>query len=289
MPYKKKTFRKKTKKTVDKKQDKRISRIEKIVKPEIKDHVQPWAISFDGTDTIQYATSQYRPGYVPTASAETKIEVMTPIISVLSNAWVETLPGGGLGTSTPVNARHYAVAINQIEQGDGGSTRDGRELYMMGLSCPFIIQNESKTPASFNQVIHFRWILTYDKSQRGDLVGEMLDPLTNPAPLASYSQLVVNSSQLRGCKSVKTMKRPLVVLADTGAQAVHPRTTDSVGGKWFYRGRFTKRIARNTTFFDTTAESIYSGSLNLHLYISSNDDNIPFGTYAEPCLYYLDN
>lgn len=280
-----KTFRKKT---VDKKQNKRIGRLEKIVKPEIKCHIQPWNVAFDGTNTTDFSTGTTFGQYpLPTAGVNTLPGAMTPIITTLSNFWVETVPGG---LSAPVFARHYARVVNQIAQGAEANQREGAELYNLGIMLSWEFQNRSTEPADFDEEVYFRWILTYDNSQRIDLVGSPLDPLNSPGPNSGYSVLTVSSSQLPGSRAVKTHKRPLRVLYDTGMMLASPRTPNSIGGNWDrIKGKKNIKLAKPSTYANENAESVYSGALTLHLYIATNVAAVPIQCYVEPTIYYLDN
>lgn len=286
MPFKRKrTFRKKT---VDKKQNKRIARLEKISKPELKQWNQAVTTEFDGTTTIDFSSGVYLAEYQPNADVNTLPGAFTPQIGLLSNSIIETTPMGW-GTTIPNNVRHYARVINQIPLGDLPITRNGHDCHMMGLEFSWAFQNRSITDASFDQVYYTRIIITYDRSQRNDLVGNCLDPLELPHPMSQYSSLVMTSRQLSGSKAVQN-RRPLSVLYDTGLVMTGIRSEVETSLKYINnRGRKRIRLGKNVNFSSTTGDSVYSGAVTVHLYLASNDDNVPFAYFFSPTIYFIDS
>lgn len=285
MPFKRRrTFRKKT---IDKKQNKRISTLEKAVHPELKQWIQAWTTEFDGTTTIDFSSGVYLGAYTDAGNAVSLPGAETPVVGQFSNNFIETIPMGW-GATIPNNVRYLARVINQVPIGATPLTRTGSDIHMMGLQLTWEFQNRSIIPASFDEVVYLRLIVTYDRSQRADLVGNVLSPLTTPHPTSPLDAQVISSRQLAGSKSVKH-KRPLTILADTGIIVVGARTADESSLPNVVRRKKRVRLNKDTVFFGPDATNVYQGSVTVHMYLASNAAATPFAFLLTPTIYYIDS
>lgn len=278
---KKRYFRKKrisgstvAKKPVDKKQNKRIAKLERLVQPEFKRQV--W--TSHGYDDGSYGQAVYYSEIVnPFASGATCTDLkgIGPIIDSNNptDNYCETSPMGFPGI---VN---YSVvsAVVRTAQGVSVNQRIGNEIRLRYIRMRMHIES---TLAQTNSVV--RVMLIHDRSARTDL---NTDP---PVFLIDYNDPYSspdNNFVRNVLKDDKEKTKPISILYDSGHFYLAAVNGNNAGNNYARTLRINKSMNTNFSFSDATGNSNDVGQI----YLAIISTGTPLGWRYELTYYYTDS